>query len=602
MSLATDPVKWWKSLSDEDKQQALDTLGELAGGTVGAIAGGGTPASIPGAGAGAVVGRAASREIGKRVLGLKSKENTPAEELAATGATFAANAAGEGAGQAATVAYRGVKSLAKRALQKGFKPNKEVIGLAQKANVPLTPGMLSDNPLVKFAESGLEKLPGGTGVIRKKTVEAVAPWEKSVRDIPRQFHPSAVTDVEAGTALAEQLAANRAASSAHYSPKYKQIIADAGDAPIEATEFRGTARQFLESLPQKMESFFPTNALRKLKQAAGLPDGQMTPSGLIDGPVPVMTFAEAQELRTGLLEAERAMSSGDAAVHRRTIPALRDALDRAIDDSLSGSANPAHSKALTDWRAVNQRYGQTQSALYPHGKTGNPAAGTIDRADLPEQLLSLGNKPSAITETGRAVKPMFGAQDYSAMPKFRRNRADDLIDRSQTQNRFISDERVINPRRMEKLMDTEAAQTLYGPGPYRELEDAVRLGKAVTSPTNLTNVSDTARHNMLINLGVLGAGGVAGATLSGGEGLLDTAQDVGKGVLTAYAIPKLAAKAWTSKPFVNALSTSPPPVLSIPSGRLSQILGGSARGIMRMQKLPEANEEVRRYTMADFQQ
>jgi hypothetical protein len=609
-SLLSDPSGWWAALDDDQKQQVLDSVGELAGGTAGAVAGAGPIAAPLTAGVGAVAGKGAARLAGK-VAGLKPKQGTAAEGVKDVATTFAAGAVGEAAGRGIPLIPRAVKSMAQRTLKRMVKPDPDVVRLAAQGGVPLTPGMASTNTLVKLTEMGLEKLPGGTTPIRKATMAAVEPWERNVRAVPNALHPTPITTPEAGEALQGALSANRAATKQHFAPRYTSLNKNAGSAPIDMTGFRGTAQEFVSNLPQNMEGYFPSAALRKLKQAAGMVDGQhIGPNQLIDGNAPIITFEEAQQLRTGLLEAERAMSTGDAAVQRRAIPALRDALDKSIDESLSTSTNPAHRQALSEWRRANSEYGAAAKNLYPAGRDGNATAGVIESAKLPENLPpQIANKPTAIEEAEIATTPVYGAPQNNAMNKYRRNRADDLLGRSETQNRFISDHRIINPRTLEKRIEdvpgNEGTRSTLGPV-LRPIEDQVKLGKAITSPTQLTNASETARTSQLINIGTLGAGAVAGGVMGDGETMSEKAMDAVKGVGTVYLVPKLAAKAWTG-PMARAITSPTSPLISGNAG--GPLLGAAGRAIMEMEQLPspkprpieQGDRKTGRFSLSDIQ-
>jgi hypothetical protein len=606
-TLFSDPSAWWASLNDDQKQEALDTLGELAGGTIGAVAGGGTPASIPGAAAGAVAGRAASRYGGK-ALGLKTKPLTAAEELKETAKTAVLNAGGEAVGAGLALA----KPLVKRGLQRVVKPNLRVAQLAEQTGVEsMTPGMLSQRPIVKMGEAFIENTPGGMGTIRAKTNEAVKANEANLRKIPERFNPNPVDRPEAGEALQRQLSENKGAMSAEFKPKYQQITKMAGEAPVDLTGFRQSARDFIEDLPAHLESYFPAKTLRELKQTAGMVDGQWAQGGLIDGAAPVMTFAEAQKLRTALLEAERAMTPKDAAVTRKAIPGLRDALDRSIDDSLSSSPNQIHQQALQDWRKLNVQYGETSRKLSdPGGKVkGNPTADIIARADNPDNLVTrIANSPTAVREAEVATTPMFGAPDENAMGKVRRQQLDNLIDQSRTQHRWNQNERIVNPDTLErKLTAKDGLEELTAPVSL-EIKENIDVGKAIVGPSKLTNTSGTSRFSDAMRYGTAAGGALTGAVSGDGDLTERSTNALLGGVAGGVALPYAAAKMWTSPRFVKAI-TKPPGALKAPV--MEPLLGASSRGIMNMARLPEApisleqaetpKPQTVRFKITDFQ-
>jgi len=587
---------WWDRLTDDEKQSALDTVGELAGGTLGAISGSGI-ASIPAAGAGAVVGKGFARGAGQ-AIGLKPTPKSDLETTKEIAGTFVQNAAGEGVGRAVAPAYRGVKSLAQRAVQLAAKPNQRAISLASKAGVELTPGMASDRPLMAFVESALEKTPGGTNTIRGKTAKAVSQWEGSARKIPEQFHPNRVEDLEAGQALQDQLTGNRGAAAQHYKGQYAPIDAVIGETPIDFSVAKGEARAFIEGLPQGMEAFFPKEVLGKLRQIAGMDDVQRIPGGAIDTGYPAMTFSEAKQIRTALLEAERAMTHGDASIQRQAIPALRNAIDTSIDETLKNSTDPAHAKALQDWRAVNADYRDTSATLYSQGGKGNPTTRTIERSTQPDSLpQGINNSPTAIAETKQATAPMFGAGDMKALPKLQRNRADALLDKSQTQNRAVGDDLYINPRRLEKTLNQtdDSVQALFGPGPYQELRDSVHLGKAVTRPAQITNTSETARYNNLLRYG--GAiGGAATGVATGDQEASKVGRALAGAAIGGYAIPRAAAGAWMG-PLGRAITSAPAPLKTPVGGAVAGAVGRLAAGAL---KSPNSSSAASSDLPADF--
>lgn len=602
-TLFSDPSGWWAGLSDDEKLQAIETFGELAGGTVGAVAGGGTPASIPGAGAGAVAGKGLARGVG-RAMGLKPKPTTVGEELLDTAKTFGANAAGEGIGVAAGLA----KPFVKRVAQKIIKPDLEVARLAEQAGVKLTPGMLSQRPLVQQGEAVLENTLGGMGTVRNKTQDALQASDANFRKIPAKFNPTPVDRPEAGTALQSQLSGNRAAAGAEFKPKYQEILRVAGDAPIDVSGFRDVARNFIDDLPANMEGYFPGDVLRKMKQAAGIMDGQATPAGLIGTGTPTFTFEEAQKLRTALLEAERAMSQGDAAIKRKAIPGLRDAIDRSIDDSLSGSPNPVHQQALQDWRKVNADYGATSRKLSNPGGKGNATAEVISGADNPDNLVNrIANSPTAIREAEVATTPMFGAPDENAIGKLRRSAIDSAMTDSSTRHRLAPNELLVNPNTFEKtLARNDGLQELTAPASL-ELEDAIKLGKAVGTPSQFANTSRTALFNQALGVGPMIGGAAYGAATSDGD-LTDRSLGALYGAAGAAGVSFAAAKALNSDRFVNSLSKAPG--VFQPARKMSPLIGAVGRAtLMDPVPTPEApaslEEEPKartvRFKVSDFQ-
>lgn len=603
VNLLTDPRSWWANLTDEQKQSALDRLGELAGGTAGGAAGEGL-LSIPGAAAGAVAGKNIARLAGK-AAGLKQKPETTKEVLADIGETAALNAVGEGAGRFLPSAAKAVGSrIAKRIIN----PNPETVRLAQEAGAELTPGMMSTGAMPKYVERTLEKLPGGTQDIRNATQKAAAAYEGRVRSIANTLHPTPVSDQEAGEAAVNALTANRQAARDYFEPKYAEISSMVGNEPvIDLGQLRTNAQQLLQSLPQGAESAFPKPTLAKLRQLAGIGNdyekaldsatqalggtsfSAVTEPGQraaierfvrsqgITPDASKVTFEEAKNLRTQLLEAQRALTSQSAAIDRRAIPSLAEGIDQSIDNSLSQT----NADALSKWRDVNSQFKEYRRRLYgptKPGKPGNPIASKIERADQPEKVLPAATQnATAVQQTRNAVSPesvhAFGAEsptfDSDPMNIIRRNRFDNIIDKSSFDNKYLSNERHVSPLRLSKEADKPGASELLGPPTMQDVEDATKLGRAIYEPLRMENASDTARYNKLIGLGY-----AAGGAMVPGEGWEDRAKHAAEAAAVGYALPKLAAKAWTSEAFRNAL-TQPPPSLSPKSG-----LSGSFYGLL----------------------
>lgn len=597
--------RWWDSLNDDDKQAALDTFGELAGGTVGALSGSGV-ASIPAAGAGAVVGKGAARGVG-RAIGLKPTPQSAGEVTKDIAGTFATNAAGEGIGRAIQPAYRGVKSLAKRAAQIAVRPNMEVAALAAKANVPLTVGMVSDSPTAKIIESGLEKYPGSTGVIRDARKETYGAWDRSVHKAGEKLGPR-MDDEQVGQALKDSFEANHGPrKQAYFGPKFDEVESLAGQNVLDMTQARDASRQLLSNITPDTARFFPSTTLARLRQIARMgvesvkeeaaptlldaygrkaaSTATPKPKSYIDSPeglrdidqLPEMTFGEAKALRTQLLEANRALTKSGAAFDRKAIPSLLSGVDASIDESLS-AINP---DALNKWRAANAEYRPVMNKLNTKG------AQKIDKmgADTPESLPALLSKqPSRISQTEAAVSPSTipGGKGDGPMPAFRRNRFDDLVDRSRTQDRWVGDDTYLNPRTLERNAGKLPTEKLFGGQVNADLKDSIKLGKAATSPEwQYGNSSGTGRTNLILS----GMAGLGSTVLPGDSGLGDRATRATAIAGGLYFGPKYAAKALTSPRVMRALTTAPP-ALTSPMG--SPLLGAAGRSIMGMGTMPES--------------
>lgn len=582
-TLLSDPSGWWAALTDDQKQEVLNSVGELAGGTVGGIAGGGTPASIPAAGVGALAGKDAARILGRK-MGIKEKPKTAGEEAADAAATFALNAGGEAVGTGLALG----KQMLKGGLQKAIRPNLGIARLADNVGAQITPGMVSSRPLVQKAEAALENTLGGTEKIRRVTNAAIDANEAGLGKIQNKVYQRPVERPEAGTALKDQLALNRASMDQAFDKKYKPITAVAGGATIDVTPFRDQAAEFLTGLNPKLEGFFGSGDLKQLKQAAGLGD----PGGLalydahgkkilFDAAEPQLTFEQAQKLRTALLKAERNMTDKADAIKREMIPGLRSALDESIDASLSTHPDPAVQAALPKWRQINAEYRKAQARI---GKQ-NPTADSIYRMDNPDDLVSqIAHSPTSIRETDIATTPVFGAANEEAMAKLRRQQLDKLVEGSKTKFRWSPQETVVNPDTMErKLRQSDALREITAPV-SPELQDNITLGKAIVAPAQHANLSGTALASHFLQYGTGAGTAVAGAAMGDDDMMTRGRNAVLGGLVGGYGLPKLAAKAWTSPRLLNAVTGSVP---AYAAPKLAPLLGASSRALMGMSQLPE---------------
>ena len=613
--LLSDPVGWWASLTDEQKQEALNTLGELAGGTAGAVVGTG-PMSIPAAGVGAVVGKTAARLAGA-AAGIKSPPKTVMQELDDAAKTAVLNAGGEGAARALPLIPGAVKSVAQRGLQRVLKPEPEIVQLADKAGIALTPGMATRQPLIRQLEAVLETTPGGMQKIRDATGKAMAGSEQNIRAIPQKFAPYPVDRPEAGEALRDAVNTNFRAVEKHFDPQYKQLSKRVGDVNIDLTPMQDAAQQVDQGIPKELFAFFPQDTRQRVNQilnagavAKTKPTGLVDPSGSplfstgrpkareyilgADGktavplqPDAALTFDQARKLRTELLGFERQLSRTDTPYDREAIPKLRAALDDAIDQTL-GQRAP---EALADWRGLNSQYRESVNKLLPPASSkateGNRTAGAIANEKLnPDAVVTrVANSPTAVREADIATTPMYGAEDANAMNKLRRNRADELLQESRTKHPWNTEDQLsVNPDVLEKrFTGKDGISELLAPANL-EFQDAVKLGKAVEAPSKYRNTSKTAIIGHFLNYGPLVGGALAGGVT--GEDVGDKLQNAAATIAGGYALPKLAAKAWTG-PIARAVTSPTMPLMSRPLA--GPMLGAAGRAVMDFEKLPEGN-------------
>ncbi len=615
-SIVSDPKGWWRGLSDDEKQAVLDNVGEFAGGTLGAMAGEGV-ASIPGAGAGATAGKSIARLAGK-VGGLKTTPRTGKEALSDMATTFATNAVGEGVGRLAPLVTHAGMTGAENALRKNLvDPGaQEIARLAEAQGVPVTPGMLSRTG--QKVTGALERFPTSEGVIREAKMNAQRPWEGNLERMASEYFPRPVSSIETGAAQRQGLEANRGAARDYFGRRYEGLNRLAGDAPIAMDPTQGAASALLESIPEEASRAFPANTLRKIQQLSRLGGGgeheavakSLTGRAFADldqeqqkrvfdtmramgmspePPMPVMTFREAQSLRTQLLEAERGLQRSAPALDRQAIPRLRASIDTAIEQSLGSSKVPEHTAALAEWRDLNQQFrGMRQKLDKPSrpGKPGNAAAGIIDSENnlerLPQRLTSSetpfnqAEVASSRATTRPLQPPVGGAASLPPAPPLmrpsvnvdpgppdmlRRHFADDLVNRSRLNDRGLEDVPSVSPRKLETNIrkEPETINTVLGPDAYQKYQEAVQVGKAFNprdvNPSGTAGTSETIREAKKAAAAAAAVGGIGGALLGSGD--LGERTEKGLGAAATFGIgmmaPRVLAKQFVKPEFAQRL-------------------------------------------------
>lgn len=609
-TLLSDPAAWWGALTDDQKQEVLNTLGEAAGGTVGGIVGGGTPVSIPLAGGGAVAGKALARLAGK-AAGLKTTPKTQEEEKSDVLQTAAWNAGGEALGAGMALA----KPLVKRAAKAMINPDLNLVSLAEKAGVSLTPGMMTKTPGIRMVEAAIENTPGGMNTIRGKTVGAMKANEANLAQIPKRFNPTPVDRPEAGTAMRQQVDNNFDAVAEHFDKRYKDISRKVGNVDIDLQPAQDAARGIKGGIPEELWRFFPSDTQAKLNQLISAGAKEAKPTGLVDPsgtpilksgkakgkeyllgadgkslvdlhPDAAIRFDEARKLRTELLRAERNLNRQGSAFDREAIPKMRVALDDAIDKTIQ----PIDPSAHADWRAINGDYRKAMETLMPPSSTkaraGNVTAGKIGnhKVNVDNLVSEIGNSPSAIREADLATVPMLGAPNENAMGKFRRNRMDQLIADSKTKHPWSQGEPVVNANTMGKTLAHNDGMAEATAPVAQELKDNITLGRAIAAPSDLANHSKTSRFHEAMKY-ASAAGGLGVGLSMGDDDMVDRSEKAVAGaVIGGMALPKAAAYAWTHPKFAKALTTPNGP-LAAPI--LAPALGAATRGIIGMSRLPE---------------
>lgn len=317
---------YWGSLDDTGKQELVNSIGEMVGGTGGAMLGGGTPMSIPFAGAGAVTGRQAGKVIGQ-LAGLKPKETSMGEEALETGKTLVSGMAGEGVGRAIPVVAKSVKAAAGNLIRKPFQPNeatKAMTALADKYGIPLNIAQRSGKVVLGYVQGGLDRWPFASGVMRDAYEKQYNAWlkamnrtlglagegkmsqerfaevaEQSMRTLRNKFdrqmkmatesagasiHPEAVSLQGGGEALKGGHAKNLEDVSKWAKKAYGDVEAAGVDAQVDLTPFSEQAQAALGEIPEALQSqIFPGKTLARLR------------SGVAMRPQPNAAAAEMQE-------------------------------------------------------------------------------------------------------------------------------------------------------------------------------------------------------------------------------------------------------------------------------------------------------------------
>ena len=247
---------WIPSLGDV--ASIAPELGEMVGGALGAagagVAGAGSGGTgwlaIPAAaGAGATAGREWVQGVGNWLMGNEDTRSVP-ERLTGQAQTFAANAAGEGAGMAISQGVSdGARALTGRLLRTDATDPVEAAMRAQDMRgirVEPTAGMVSNTPTTATVEQTLAAYPGSGARIQGRINDAFTGMDTEFQRINNSVrtatNPAAAptTRQEMGAALREQAEAVKG----QFTDRQSQLYDDATNA-IGATPAVGTNTQNL---------------------------------------------------------------------------------------------------------------------------------------------------------------------------------------------------------------------------------------------------------------------------------------------------------------------------------------------------------------------
>lgn len=593
----------WFSKTSEEKHAVYKALMEYLGGSLGAMAGSGV-ASIPAAGAGAVLGRqiadmdpsklkkqlpppgrprrvAAENDpsVAKRLADTRADDTGLNDDIAA----FERNAAGQAIGMAAPVVAGKALELGKRVLRLPFTPSATqatVNAAADAAGIPTTLGMRTDKPMAQLAEAALEHFPTSSGTIRAARTAAYEPYEAKLLGNATALSPESATKQEVGDKLKDAIQSNFDALRGYFKPKYAEIAELSKDAPINLANAAVVAKEARDAIPTGAYALMSPKARGFIDKLATFtqqanpeseallaklsPEHAAAMRAQLPTEAPTLTFPEASDIRTTLLEAQRALERNPLApaFDRKVIPQLAAAVDDSIAQGLS--ANP---EALQKWRYLSDEYGDAISKLK------SPTALKITKSNVPENLPhEIATHPTQLGEAEQAVTPMFGSESANPMDALRRQQLEETIEGSRTLQPTTGDERYVNPRTLEKRIggnNETNYRALIGQAPYDNLMKDVDLGKALTAPQALyDNTSRTMRMGAAMKAGKTAAG-MAGAGLGvyGYEHPEDR-PGILLGGAALLGLPYLAAKGFANPAIAKALTSATRPSMATPGGTL----------------------------------
>ncbi len=337
-------------------------------------------------------------------------------------------------------------------------------------------GEVSQEEFARVAEDSINKL--RTNLNTK--------LEKGSPKAAQSLNKTAVSDVEAGEALKAGREANLDAVSKWASKEYGDVEKVLGKVPVNMATladdvqnispaaqqfFAGTkASRYIEAaknMKARPDQRF-TDAMNEVLKATGastVDELQQKMPWLYDAevsrlaergikqikPAVEMPFKEAKELRTQLMEVARRMSGREYAADRRAVYTILDNINNAMEGAAKTAAEQAPDvpaqKALTGayskLQGLNRQYRSFMEKLNAppvKGKPGNAAAGTIAKADIPENLPKQVTKsPTMMEGTLSATSPetvakIGGQAGANPIPQLQRNVYDTAVDASRVPN------------------------------------------------------------------------------------------------------------------------------------------------------------------------
>jgi len=339
-------VETWKkqlqSLTDEEKQSFLDTLGEIVGGTLGGTAGfamggaaggiGAIPGSMVGAGGGAALGRIAARSAGP-MMGLQVPPESPSRMAMETTKSALGASAGEGVGRTIPLGFKGAKNWIGEKVYSYFKPTAEALELAKladKYDIPLNLAQRSGRPWLQQVEIALDRSPFTIGQIRKFRQGQYTKWENAIsgwldkyrrgevspeefarvaedafaslrsdfnaklageaKTVAKGLHPVPVSAIEAAEGLKAGRQSNIRAVKDWATQTYGAIRKKIGDVPVD-----------LSSLPALTEKIGPeARALFDQQAQMYIEAAEAAPKGLLEGTLKTMGAKSLEEVKQKL--------------------------------------------------------------------------------------------------------------------------------------------------------------------------------------------------------------------------------------------------------------------------------------------------------------
>jgi hypothetical protein len=398
-----------------------------AGGIIGSLVGG-----IPGAALGGAGGEAL-RQVSNRILGVKAPETS----MAAAMGVFK-----EGALQAfyevggAAVAKAAGKLVAPFAKRARLPAVAETIRIAKDKGIELTPAQALDSPVLRVIEFAGTLTSKGREIAGIKRFRAYEAAESAIRKTLDEISP-ATTPLSAGQAVRNAVHVVNDNFHQAANKLYSEVSEKAGEAAVVdlssvkriAQSIRAQASGAKKALPGSMRESrelasmlndFEDPAINKALSAYKDSSGKIDPKiearimeAYGGGAAPVLSFADAQALRSRWLQIARESGKTDAVVFAKRAAS-------ALDVEMASAAQKMGGDVLDSWRSANEFY-----------KGGKKLMETATYRALltkdPDQLVR-SIRPGYATDLKEVKAAVVGfAKDEAAWDSFRRQWVQDQL-------------------------------------------------------------------------------------------------------------------------------------------------------------------------------